>query len=415
MILFQLSLLTVLTYFGAWISACETALFSLPVPKIKAYKSSNDPRKKLIANLLSKSRDLLVTIFIINTITNILLQNVASSMFGMDSSLWLRVGVPLLVTLILGEIIPKYYGLQNNVSFSLRIANSINFWNNLISPLRVWIVAITVPISRFLFFFLKKEENLSKEELEHVVISSEKKGLLNADESQLVSGYLNLQDTEIKELMWPRNDVITYDINQPLSKLSYLFVEKEVSRLPIVDKTFDHVLGIIDAFTYFKNYNNLKEPRDLISYLKKPFFIPESITARNLLKRLQTEVQEIALVVDEYGSITGLITREDLMEVVVGQIEDQRDQEAVYTKSSETEIMTSGKLELSEFNQLFKTNLTSENNMITIGGWIIEKLGDIPKSGSKYELSGFLFQILSATPTHIDKLFIRKLPEKQNG
>lgn len=115
-----------LTYYSAYISASETALFSLPSPKIKAFRSDKNPTKRLIAKLLSKSRDLLVTIFMVNTFTNIALQNVTSSLFGPASSWAFRVGVPLVITLILGEIVPKYYGMQNNVSYSLKVAPSID-------------------------------------------------------------------------------------------------------------------------------------------------------------------------------------------------------------------------------------------------------------------------------------------------
>jgi CBS domain containing-hemolysin-like protein len=255
---------------------------------------------------------------------------------------------------------------------------------------------------------LKKDEVLSREELEHVIKSSEDKGLLTPDETLLVSGFLDLQDTEVKELMWPKNDILYYDINMPLTKLTHLFLEKEVSRLPVIDNNLDNLLGVIDAYTYFIKMPEIKEPRDLIKYLKKPFFVPETIPAKTLLKRIDAEDQEIAIVVDEYGSVTGLIAREDLLEVVVGQIEDQRDQLLLYTKASKNEIIASGKMELLEFNDLFDVELISENNLMTLGGWLTEQAGDIPQSGSKYSFNGFTFQILSSTPTHVERVYVRK-------
>ena len=400
--------LTLLTYWGAWISASETALFSLPETKVKAYADDSNPKKRLIAALLSKSRDLLVTIFMLNTFINIVLQNVASSLFGTDADWALKIGVPLLLTLVLGEIIPKYYGLQNNLSFSLKVADKVDFLHRILKPIRVAIVKITTPISRAFFFFLKKEESLTRNELEHVIDTSEEKGLLQHDEKLLVSGYLDLQDTEVKELMWPRGDMLTYDISQPLTKLQHLFIDQEVTRLPVIDQTVDNLLGIIDAYTFFIHQPELKSASELLPLLKKPQFVPENTPARTLLKKINKEDGELVLVVDEYGAITGLITREDLLEVVVGQIEDLRDVSTDYTRSSENEIIASSKMELAQFNELFNTELKSENNLISIGGWLTEELGDIPKAGTKYESNGFVFQVLSSTPTHIERIYIRK-------
>lgn len=408
MILVYLFAVCLLTYWSAWISASETALFSLPETKIKAYRHDENPKKQLIATLLNKSRDLLVTIFMINTFLNIVLQNVASSFFGADASWTLKVGVPLVLTLVLGEIIPKYYGMQNNLSFSLRVAEPLDFIHRLLRPIRVAIVKVTTPISRALFFFLKKEESLSRSELEHLVKASEAQGLLQPDERLLVTGYLDLQDTEVKELMWPRGDMLTYDIQQPLTKLQHLFVDQEVTRLPVIDQTVDNMLGIIDAYTFFVHQSDLKSAQDLIPLLKKPQFVPETTPARTLLKKINKDDGELVLVVDEYGAITGLITREDLLEVVVGQIEDFRDVSSDYTRSSENEIIASGKMELLEFNEIFGSNFKSENNLVSLGGWLTEELGDIPKAGTKYEKSGFLFQVLASTPTHIERIYVRK-------
>lgn len=405
--------LVVLLFLSAWVSAAETALFSISPSKVKAYKTEHDTRKRLIAHLLAKSRDLLVTLFMLNTIINIVLQNTASSMFGQNASWVLTVGVPLVLTLVLGEIIPKYYGLQNNLKLSYSVAPMVNRLQNWLGPVRRAVVAITNPISRILFFFLKKEQEISPEELDHMLSESEKQGILSPDERHLISGYLDLQDKEVKELMWPRGDMIVYDIHQPLSKLTHLFVDQQCSRIPVIDKEIDNTLGVIDAVTFFKKQPSLKEVKALIPLLKKPFFVPETTQARQLLKKMNQSVMEFALVVDEYGSITGLLTREDLLEVVVGQIQDLRDQEVLYTKAGENAILASGKMELSEFNDLFHVNLESKNNLVSLGGWLTEKLGGIPKNGMKFELEGFLFQILLALPTHIEKLYVRKINKRK--
>lgn len=401
--------LIVLIFLSGYFSSTEVALFSLSSVKIKAYEINPDPRKRLIARLVLQPRDLLVTIFMLNTVVNILLQNVVSHMYGTQAGWEFTIGVPLALTLIFGEIIPKYIGIQNNAAISYYVAPTINMVQNLLKPIRKLIISITLPISRFLFFFLKKEKDISKDELQHVIRKSEEQGMLPREEAELVWGYLNLQDATVKELMRPREDMLYYDLKEPLSKLAHLIVDQQCSRLPVCDQNVQNILGIIDAKRYFMHSGVLNSPYDLIPLLDKPFYVPEMTLARMLLRRLDERGQELAMVVNEYGFITGLITYEDLVEVVVGQITDLRDQKRLYTRAGPNEIIASGKLELSEFNQIFNAELESPLNMVTISGWLTEKTGDIPKSGTKFEIEGFLFQILAATPTRIRRLYIRKI------
>lgn len=408
---FLLLAMIFLTFCSGYFSGAEAALFSLPAVKIKSFQRDPDVRNRLIANLLLQPRNLLVTIFMLNTLVNILLQNVVSSAVGENAGWVIKVGVPLVLTLIFGELIPKYIGLQNNTRIAHSVIPMIYFLQNLLKPIRDLIIAVTTPVSRILFFYLKKEQSISQEEMEHVLKTSQEHGVVDPEESELICGYLQLQDSSIKEIMRPKEDILYYDIKEPISKLTYLFVEQECSRVPVCDEHIDNMLGIITAKQFFLHRNTLKTPQDLLlsQLLTKPFYVPESTSARLMLKRFDERRQQLALTVDEYGSISGLISKEDLVEVVIGEITDLRDQESLYTARGKNEILASGRLDLTTFNELFDVEFFSPNNVVTIGGWLIEKIGDIPKTGSKYELDGFLFQVLAATPNRIRRLYIRKM------
>ena len=263
-----------LTYWSGFFSSSEIALFSLPNTTIRAFEESKAPRKQKVAALLRKPRDLLVTIFMLNTLVNILLQNASSSLFGLKASWTLRVGVPLIITLILGEIIPKYIAMQRNVSFSLRVSRTIYWMTEFIRPVREWTVRVTTPISRVLFFFLKKDEPLSKDELSHVLKSSEESGVLSGDEARLIYGFLELRDTLARDHMQPREDVIFYNLNDPLTKLIHLFADMECSRVPVCEGELDHVVGILPASTFFLYRPLLKDPKEVVPLTSKPLFIP---------------------------------------------------------------------------------------------------------------------------------------------
>lgn len=402
--------LLVLLFFSGYFSAAETALFSLSPLKIKAYRTSSDPRRRLISDLLAQPRDLLVTVFMLNTVVNVLIQNVFSSMVGAGASWTLKVGVPLVITLFIGEILPKYLGLQNNVVFSHVVAPSIHFFQILLKPLRRLVIAITAPISRGLFFFLKQEESISNDELQHVLNTSEKEGLLQADEAKMVWGYLELQEASVKEVMLPREDMLAHDIADPLSKLIHLFADKKLSDVAIYEKEIDNIIGILSAKQYFLHRDMIQKSSDLRQFLHRPFYIPENAPARYLFRKFEETHQALAIVVDEYGANSGMVLREDIVAMMLGVAEEE---DQLFTRASKNEIIASGKMELSIFNETFDVNLESQN--ITLGGWLIEQLGDIPKSGTKYQTKDFLFQVLAAEPTRIRRIYVRKLGNHHRG
>jgi putative hemolysin len=408
--------LLVLILFSAFLSGSETALFSLSSFTVKSYKHDSDTRKKLIHHLLQNPRELLVTIMMLNIVANVLVQNTVSSLFGDFSSWALNVGVPLVLTLFLGEIIPKSLALPNNAWVSYRVAPIIAFLARVFGPLRTRLTHLTSYISRFLFPFFRKDREISSDELEHALKASRAKGVMNSDEAEIFSGYLDLQDALVKELMRPREEILYYDIEDPLSKLLSIFTEQECSRVPVCEGSLDNLMGMISTRRYFFYSERLETAKDLKRILKKPFFIPETTKALNLLRQLREKKESIAMVVDEYGSISGLITQEDLIEAVVGEISDRRDIKNRYTRSGEDVIIASGKLELKEIEDLFDVTLKSETNAVTIGGWLTEQMGDIPQAGTKYVTDDLLFYVLASDPNRVRRVYIRFLrPKKLKG
>lgn len=401
------------TLASGFFSASETSLFSLSAMRVRSFASSGSERKKLIAQLVSHPRELLVTILMMNVAVNIMVQNVSSQAFGELSGWGLRVGVPLALTLVFGEIVPKSLAIQNNTFIAYYIAPVIAFMQRLLGPLRKLVTSITTLLSRLIFSFLRSEEAISGDELKHMLSTSERHGVLHRDEAELVRGYLDLQDAQVKELMRPREEMIYYDINNSLDDLIESFVDRECSRVPVCDGDLDNLVGIMSAKRFFLNRQAIHRPSKLSPFLRKPFFVPETTPARKLLRQLSQRNEQLAIVVDEYGTVSGLIAREDLYETVVGDIEDKRDVEDLYTRSSRDVIIASGKLELTDFEDIFGCGLESPNNMVTVGGWLTEQLGDIPKSGTNYVTKDFLFHVLAAEPTRVRRIYIRRIQRNE--
>lgn len=407
--------LCLLTLCSGFFSGSETALFSLSSMRVRSYQKHPDKRKQLIAFLVLRPKDLLVTILILNVAINILAQNVASNLFTAYSGWSLKVGVPLLLTLLFGEVIPKSVALQNNTLVAHTVAPTINRARRILGPLRTTITQVTTTISKYMFFFLRREPEISRDELEHVLESSKSQGLLHHDEAEMIDGFLDLRDAQVKELMRPREDILYYDIQEPVAQLTHLFVDQECSRVPVCDGEINNILGMISARQYFLQREAIRQPKDIQKHLSKPFFVPETTLARGLIRQLDQKGKVLAMVVDEYGSVSGLITREDLVEVVVGEIEDRRDAKSDYTEAGDGVIIASGKLELSDFEEIFHIELHSPSNMVTIAGWLTEQLGDIPKAGTNFVTKDFLFHVLAADPHRIRRLYIRHLSRSQGG
>ncbi len=411
MVTLQVLLLLIFLFCSGFLSSSEVALFSLSSMKVKSFRLDPDKRKRLVSKLLSSPRDLLVTIIMFNIIVNILIQNVTSSIFGDFSGWALNVGVPLILTVVFGEVIPKSIGMANNVSISYRVVPVLNAAQRFFLPIRKILTNVTSVISRLIFFFLKSEEEISFDELQHALKTSRRYGILNEDEAELMRGFLLLQDSLVKELMRPREEVLFYDVEEPLSKLIHLFVDQECSRIPVCRESLDNIIGVITSQVFFIHREKLQTSADLLTLLAKPFFVPEGTPAETLLRQMYDKKESFALVVDEYGSISGLISLEDLVERVVGEIADARDEKSRYTMSGEDVLIASGKLELAEFEKIFGVPLHSENNMVTIGGWLTELMGDIPKTGSKYTAQGFFFHVLAADSKRVRRIYIRRLKQ----
>lgn len=400
---------------SAFFSASETALFSLSQLKLRGYTRSPRLRERLIARLMSRPREVLATILMLNIIVNILVQNAASSLFGNMGGWGLKVGIPLALTLLFGEIIPKSLALPNNERIAYSVAPSIALLHRLLEPIRRLLTYLATWVSRFMFFFLRRETEISPEELRHALRTSEKQGVLTSEEAELIGGYLDFQEIKIKELLRPRGDLLVYDIHDPIEELMHLFTEQECSRVPVCDGKLENILGVIEATDFFLKRSHIHTSADIKRFSRPPFFVPESMQARYLWHKLREHGEELAVVVDEYGSIAGLITREDLVEVIVGEIADRRDAHALYTRAGAGVIIASGKLELDEFDQLFNVELGQGSGVVTLGGWLTKQLGYLPKAGTKYVTDQFLFHVLAADPNRIRRIYIRHLQTSQEA
>lgn len=398
-----------LTILSGFFSCSETAFFSLPASKVRGYRSSQDPKKRQVANILARSKSLLVTIFMYNTIVNVLLQNASSSLFAESNAGWiLQVGFPLVLILFVGELAPKYYGLIHNEKLALLFSSLIEWCEWIITPFRIAITRISYILSRLFFFYLKSEPGLSKDELAHILQSSEGKGILHQNEVQLIHAVLDLEDKQIKELMRQRAEMPIYSPEEPISKLVHLFSEERHQEVALFEMPQEKMLGTLNVRDFFMRRQEITEGKDLVKIAKKPFYVPETTSASAVLQQLSTQATDTAWIVDEYGASCGVITEIELLNHVAGFSPSHEPEKKEFERLSKDAVVANGTLTLDKVEELFGIALKSQYHMLTIGGYITEKLGTIPKSGAILEQEGLFMRVLSSDDTHIRKVYIQK-------
>lgn len=407
-IFFLISLLVALILLSGFLSSSETALFSLSSLQLKQFKQDKGSGKRGVAKLMERPREVLVTILMLNVVANILVQNTVSSLFEKSDDWSLKVGLPLFLTLVFGELLPKSIAMANNVAIAIHSAPWIDRVARWLGPIREKLTSVTSWLSRVFFLFMKDEEEISHDELRHILKTSEASGVLLPEESQWVGGALDLQQALVKERMRPRSEILYFDLQNPLAELIHLFTDQETTRVPICDGDLENLQGILSVRNFFLSAPSMQKGADVIPFLKKPIFVPETMRASMLLHTLRERGESLAMVVDEYGSISGLITQEDLIEGVIGEVTDRRDLKSRYTRSNEDVIIASGKLELTEFREIFGVALESEGNVVTLNGWLVERLGEIPSAGATYATDQFLFHVLAADPNRIRRVYVRR-------
>lgn len=398
---------------SAFLSGSETALFSLSSTKVGLFSQSKNKAERSIAFLLSTPQDLLITILMLNVTVNILIQNLFSSILGSHSGWMTTTLLPLVLVLLFGEAIPKSMGLIRSEAIAKKVVKPLTWICLFLTPFRLLFSFITRFLSKHLFFFLKKEKQISLEELKYMLHHSRSAGVIERSELQFLCGYLELGDRTVRELMRPRVEILAYDVSEPIEKLIYLFVDEQCSKIPVFKDSIDQVLGIVSAHHFLLHRELIQSSKDLTPYLRKPLFVPEALIAHRLLHRFEELEEKIALVIDDYGSIVGLVTREDLMELLVGQIEDKRDEKADYTKVSSNAILASAFMEIKELEDLWSIDLINPEHLATVGGWMIDRMEKIPKVGEIYEDQQLSIQVLTAHPHRLETLYIQRKEAKR--
>ena len=327
-ILIQILILGILILLSAFFSGSETALFSLSKIRVKRLQLENCTNSKLVAHLLDKPTRLLISILIGNMLVNVLASSVASVLITRivgDKGLGISIGVMTFFILIFGEITPKSIAINNSEKFSLKVVPYINIFSKIVFPVRKLLRFITdFFVKQFARSFkLKKDRiGLTEGELKKAINLGRNEGVFDVGEEKMFKGVFEFRNKRTSEIMRPRKEIISFDVNTPLNKIKSVIAKEELARIPVYVKALDNILGILYAKDLIIACR--KGEVDIKEILRKPFYVTKDIRLDKLLTELRTKRIHMALVKDS-GKLVGLVTLEDLLEEIVGEIRDIRE------------------------------------------------------------------------------------------
>ncbi|WP_122640196.1 HlyC/CorC family transporter [Romboutsia sp. 1001713B170207_170306_H8] len=406
----QIVLLGILLVSSGFFSASETALMSLSKIRIRYMKEEGVKGAKLVGSLIDNPNNLLTSILVGNNVVNIAATSISTSLF---MSLYGDGGVPIatavmtILVLIFGEITPKTIAANNTEKVALVVSKPIKTTIVILKPI-VWIFNL---ITKVIFKVLGVQDKgiqpyITEEELKTMVNVSHEEGVLQMEEREIINNVFQFGDMQAKEAMVQRLDIIAINAEDTYDEIMDLFKNEKLSRLPVYEESIDNIIGILNIKDVVFLEDNEIEKFNIKDYVREAFFTYEFKKITQLLEEMKKEKTQMAIVVDEYGATAGLITVEDLVEVIVGDIDDEYDEEDDEIQViKEDEYIVEGSTKITDVNEMIGTKLESEE-FDSIGGFIIGHLGRIPDESEVVEVDNIKLCIESLDKNRIMKIRI---------
>lgn len=405
----QLFILFLLTLFNAFFSASEMALVSLNRSRVEQKAAEGEKKFVRLLTVLENPNNFLSTIQVGITFISILsgasLANDLGAVFAkwmgnsataQTAGYWLALAMLTFVSIVLGELYPKRIAMNMKENLAVVTAPVIIFLGKIVSPF-VWLLsAATNLISRITpMNFDDADEQMTRDEIEYILTKSEQ--TLDAEEIEMLQGIFNLDEMMAREVMVPRTDAFMVNIEDDINVIMQEILRQNFSRIPVYEGDKDNIIGLIHTKKILaESFTNGFDQLNIRRIMQEPLFVPETIFVDDLLKSLRNTQNQMAILLDEYGGVSGIVTLEDLLEEIVGEIDDETDKTEIFVREiAENTFIVQGSMTLNDFNEHFDLDLSSDD-VDTIAGFYLTGLGTIPSQDEKeaYELDNNGFHIV---------------------
>lgn len=396
----QLAVLVILILLNALFAATEIAFISLNDAKINKQAKEGDKKAKQIAKMLKNPSKFLATIQIGITLAGFLSSAFASDSFAyklapalneifpISIEIWRNVSIVLITiilsffTLVFGELVPKRFAMKNYEKIAYYTIGIIRVISIITAPFVKLLTTSTNLVSKLFGVGETDEQTVTEEEIRMMIDVGEEKGSIDETEKEMINNVFEFNDIVASEVMTHRKDIFAIDIKSDINKLLDEIDEYKYSRIPVYEENIDEIKGILyikDLLKYVKKNKQIK----VKSIMREAYFVSESKTINDLFKELQKNKSQMAIILDEYGGTAGLVTMEDILEEIVGDIFDEYDEiEKEYEKIDDNTFLINGSVSIYELKKILQVDI-EEGEYETLSGYLIEKLGRIPSEGEK--------------------------------
>ena len=416
-------LIFALLFLSGLASASEVAFFSLPTSTVENFSKSKSRAKKLVAKLLEQPQKLLLTILIANNFINVGIALVGtiialrvSPMLEVELEYAISVSVILITVLVIvfGEILPKVISSKNPELVSPLLSGFVNIASIIFYPLTELFLILT---NAFKKRIPKPESNILVEEIEPLIELGGKYGVIHEEEKKIIKNLLQFPEKTVKDVMTSRVDMVAIELGTELNQIIKVIRETGFSRLPVYQEQIDNIIGILYAkdIIQFVRDRKARKKFDIRKILREPIFVPETMRLKTLLQEFKQRKMHIAIVVDEFGGTAGLVTLQDIITEIFGEIERDLQEDKLFEKVSENEFVFDASLSIDEANEILGTNLkTTQSDYDTIGGFVLEITGKIPKEKDVIIYENLKFTIEKVDNRRIKKIRVEKLKEQSD-
>lgn len=416
-----LVIIIVLLLLSAFFSSSETALTTVSRLKLRARADEGSKSAKKVLKVTEKPGKLLSAILIGNNIVNIsasaLTTALCTDVFG-SKYIGYSTGILTFLVLVFGEITPKTLAAKYSLQLSMTFVYPIAWLMFILTPV-IWLLNLITGIIYKIFGIDINADNnqMTESELRTVVNVSHEDGVIEPEERFMISNVVDFGDALCKDIMIPRADIVCADVISTYDELIAIFMSESYSRIPIYEDSKDNIIGILylkDLF-YYSQINDT-DYFDLRSILRKPVYVYEHQKTSQLFADLKTSAVTMAIVIDEYGIASGIITMEDLIEEIVGEIRDEYDEDEnnLIKEIEENVYDIEASIKLSDLNDAIGTNLTSDN-YDSLGGFVIEIMDKLPKKDDEADYENIHFKVLNVTKNRIDRILVTISPVEEKN
>lgn len=403
---------------SAFFSASETALFSLNKLQLKKIqKEESGWRVNSIIKLLDDPQKTLITILTGDMFVNIAASSLATylaiKLFG-NVGIGIAGGIMIFMILVFGEIVPKSLAISNAETIAKKIARPVEIISSFLFPL---ILFFKIIIKALYYFFgkkrIKEKKEITEEDLIALINVGKDEGVIEEEEKKMIRNIFEFGDTMVKEVMVPRVDMACIPSEAKLNSILRLIKKMGHSRIPVYKENVDNIIGILytkDLLIVYEQWYKSKEKFDLKKIIRRAYFVPENKKIDDLLDIFQRDKIQIAIAIDEYGGTAGLVTMEDVVEEIVGEIIDEYDKETkLYEIIDNNTVIADGIISIDKINELLNIEIP-ENDFETLGGFIYDLMGRVPIKNEIIEYKNIQITIEQIVKNRIIRVIIKKFP-----